>query len=138
MCLNEKEFDYETNYDFDDLKTKVLIESDKVVMENKFPVSVSVSQDTSSFKYFNTEVFTEYLNYYLLAINLTDEQTKHLDDFCISCAEIYASSYGFEAQTSEFAKGDYYIIIYYLGDPIENQDPVNLFSFAHKFYVGEP
>lgn len=137
-CINFSEFSYDLNYDLADIQVESFIEDDKVKIKALFPITVTAFEVSSSFKFFTKEVFTNYSNYYKLAVDLTEEQEKHLDDFCISCAEIYASSYGLEAETVDFVDGNHYVIVYYLSNPeTETNDPVEIFLFAHKFNLEE-
>ena len=136
-CLDFSNFTYDLDYSFNNFDVSPLISDDSVKVSANFPITISFEGSNSLIKDFSAEVQTDYLKFYLLAGELTEEQTFHFGSFCVSCADSLASKYGMRVMTDEFYEEQDYVLIYYLEKERYDDDPVRAYTFAHKFEAGE-
>jgi hypothetical protein len=132
-CLNFSNSTYDLDYSFNNFDVAPLISDDNVKVSVNFPITLSFEGSNSLMKDFSAEVQTEYLKFYLLAGELSEEQTFHLGSFCVSCADSLSKKYGMKVTTDEFYEEQDYVLIYYLEKERYDDDPVRAYSFAHKF-----
>ena len=85
---------------------------------------------------FSSEIETDYFNFYNVAVELTQEQEKHVDEICLSCATDIAGRERVSIVSLEGQKEGNDILIYTISK--DREDVFNpLFIFKHKFKLVE-
>ncbi|MBI3623880.1 hypothetical protein HY212_07425 [Candidatus Pacearchaeota archaeon] len=114
-CLNSSNFTYKVHYSLDDIKINSFIDDKMVKINVSFPISVSVGDSVSRLKEFNYGVKTDYLKFYKLSKEITEDQASHLDSVCISCFGDLSEDYKMKIANTELYDDSDYILIYNLG-----------------------
>jgi len=125
------------SYNVESISLKSILNIDQVKIELNFPVSINLGEKQILLREFNVEKETNYLLLYFLSIELTDIQLEYENAICLSCISTLAEENDLNIGNNE-AKGvneSEYVIVYQLNK--NNNDKVEIFSFAHKFYRSE-
>ncbi|MBI5872243.1 hypothetical protein HZB88_04125 [archaeon] len=116
----------------------ISIEMQEGELDIKLKTKFKLIFNTSTFilEDFETNVKTNYSKLYALSVMLTEEQETYGNKICISCINDLSYDTGISIYTTESFEYPDYIIIYYLVQEDNAEDPANVYSFAHKFEIG--
>lgn len=136
-CLNFSKFNKDVKYNPGSIKIKRLdITTNDTYIEVDIPVEISDNNTRINLKQYNGKVQTNYLYYYNLSKEITNEQMKHLDSLCLNCANQILMGTDSHIQSLEIVDGTDYIIIYQITNDKEDE-PIRSYSFAHKITLAK-
>ncbi|MBS3086676.1 hypothetical protein J4422_03160 [Candidatus Pacearchaeota archaeon] len=131
-CIKNSNFPYKINYSLSEIKINTSLDDEKIIMNAYFPISVDVEGSVSYMKRFSEEVSTEYFRFYKLAEEISEEQATHPNRVCVSCFDDFSKRYGMSITSDELYENNELILIYSLEKYQYKEDPVLVYSFAHK------
>lgn len=132
-CLDFSEFSYDIRYNYEALEVDSVIRSSFVKVNLKLPIIIESKGSTVILEDFNSEIATNYFLLYRLAKELTEEQSRDLENICLSCVVKSAEKYGCNISSQALVTDDYYILINTLLDAKRGTP----FGFAYKFTLEE-
>lgn len=132
-CLDFSEFSYDIRYSYEALEVDSVIHSSFVEVDLKLPVVIESKGSTVILENFNSKIDTNYLLLYSLAKELAEEQSKDIENICLSCIVESAEKYGYNVSFQALVTDDYYILVNTLLDAKRGTP----FGFAYKFTLEE-
>lgn len=131
FCLNDYSNFKDYNITFNEIKTKTSIESNKVVFNINFPISIKKGSHSYDYNNFFVELPIRLGIIYSSASQLMDKQMQNKEAICISCIHEIAENNSLDIQMSESSNNS---IIFIIRDPnskLENKDYE--FYFVNKY-----
>jgi len=121
-------------YSFDGSSFSSTLDQTGVNLNSNFLISIRDKNNSYSLENFETTYSSDFLKMYSAALEMVEEQKKHLDSFCITCYDPITSKYNIQIKTIETEFDGGYVIIYYLYPIQDNSSLGDPFIFAYKFY----
>ncbi len=132
-CLDFSEFPSKVTYDYESLEVDSQIINSFVEVDVKLPLVVKSEESAVILEDFNSKVDSNYFLLYSLAKQLSEDQSRDIDNLCLSCIVESAEEYGYNVSSQALISEDSYILINTLLDT-ERGMP---FGFAYKFTLEE-
>src|SRR3989339_970801 len=85
-CLNFSDLPGEVKYDLERAIFKIEGENNLIKINLRLPITLKMDDSSLVVDEFSSEIETDYFNFYNVAVELTQEQEKHVDEICLSCA----------------------------------------------------
>lgn len=132
-CLDFSGLQSTVNYDLQEANIKTILYENYSEVTLGVPVSISINDSSTQLELFSTKVITDYLQFYNLAVELSDEQANHPDEVCITCIGDLSGSNEIFVEVDESEDDTTYALLYRLSR-YDNQNQTRIiYSFIHKF-----
>jgi hypothetical protein len=128
-CLDFSDLSVDVRYDIERFNPLIEIEDGSVNLNVNFIINVNEGETSYVLDEFESEIETDYLRFYDVAVELTEEQEKHPDEICLTCAGRIAEENRVSITSMEGQREGYEILFYIITS--ERDDPS--FLFKHKF-----
>lgn len=133
-CLTAYSLPYDVQYDINNIIVESHLKKGKVTSIAKVQASMIIKNSESKIKNkFNTEIKTDYFDFYLLAVEITKLQMDDLSSICVSCISDLAAKYNIKTSASQSNSETGPVVIYYLYKLDSGEEPVKIYYFVHKF-----
>lgn len=129
-CLNLSIFPASIQGNFSEASIVSSIAPNKITQRLTFPIHISTSTATTTLEIFQTEVETQLLSFYSLALLMTEDQLEHPEALCLSCILTLGLETEIKIDTIEIAGQNRFDTVYFLSKDDE------LFSFVHGLLLG--
>ena len=132
-CLNFSYLQSNVEYTFKNEEVKITFYEDYLEASLSLPITISINDSYIRLKSFTSKVPTDYFQFYSLAVELTDEQSKHPNEVCITCMGALSESKDIFVSGEEMVNEENYLILYTLSKVDEQNQTTMMYSFLHKF-----
>jgi len=132
-CLNFSEVSADVEYSLADSEITTILSKDKALIEFDGLFTISSGSSSATMNNFKSEIKTDYLEFYNIALNLTQEQEKHSDEICLTCIGDVSNDKKVSIVDIEKVTANDYTLLYTLSREDSGDKDNLLFVFAHRF-----
>src|SRR3989344_4117657 len=109
-CISEEELsDFQIN--FGEIKTKTLIEDEKVIFNIEYPLSIKKGENSYTIKNFNTEIPVRLGIVYDIANNLVANDLENPRYICLPCIDYFSEKYDIKIKAINYNEKEFIFTI---------------------------
>lgn len=136
-CLNSSDFKINIKYDLNKANLQIYLYETYSEVTLNMPITISIGEVSSKIDHFYSKTKTDYLKFYKIATSLTDEQSKHPNELCISCIDDLSKKNSIYIESLEKENSSSYEVMYIISDSKNFFNNETTFIFNHKFDLTE-
>ena len=131
-CFDFSDLPIEIIYDLDNAKFTSLLSKNSIRVQADLPITLTSNLSSQRINNFEITLDSKYLQMYLLATKLTEQQYSNREYFCVSCVTDESFKSGFDISTEETQDSSSETVLYSILYYDDSKNISEIYLFAHR------